>query len=117
VRPGQARIPVQSAPERNADYRPQGLPRWLHVARKLVGVLFCAEIGLFLLVYPWLTHWDQNFLSGFGERWYGVWTNEFFRGAVSGVGMLNLYISFWDLLELVRSFRGKPGRAGSHPLE
>jgi hypothetical protein len=80
-------------------------PGWRSTAISFIWVLFCLEIGLFLLVFPWLDHWERNYFSGFGERWYRVWTNSYFRGAVSGLGMVNLYISFWDLMNLLRSLR------------
>jgi hypothetical protein len=76
--------------------------RWTAAIPRFLGVLFCIEIGAILLIFPWLTWWDQNFFSGFGERWYAIWMSPFFRGAVSGLGMLNLYVSFWDLLGLFR---------------
>lgn len=73
-------------------------------------IILCLEIGIFLTVAPW---WPQGML-GFSD-----WGNNYFllyaasktgyqglrvvvdsgwvRGAVSGVGLLNLGIAFWEI--------------------
>ncbi len=76
--------------------------RWYRIFTKLLLALFCAEVGAFLVILPWHYSWDQNFLSGTAAGWYSVWINPYFRGAVSGLGFVNLYISFSELMELFR---------------
>jgi hypothetical protein len=51
-----------------------------------------------LVLLPWTPAWDQNFFSGWSPGWYAVWVNPYFRGAVSGVGALNLYVVVADLI-------------------
>jgi hypothetical protein len=68
--------------------------------RRLVYVAFFLEVGLLLLVLPWSAFWDQNY---FADTW--AWTralvaNNFFRGAVSGVGLVNLCAGFADLAHI-----------------
>lgn len=94
----QRRPPVGEFPPPGEKMR---LSRWRHRLGRLLMVVFCAEIGLFLLVFPWLEFWEQNYLSGTSPQWYAVWTNPYFRGAVSGLGVVNLYISFLELLRLL----------------
>lgn len=96
---------VKRAGPRDRQTTPAPPAGWAGRLLRFLGVLFCVEIGVILLVFPWLTWWDQNYFSGLGERWYGIWTSPFFRGAVSGLGMLNLYISFWDIVAMVRRHR------------
>ena len=65
--------------------------------RRLVYVAFFLEVGLLLLVLPWSAFWEQNY---FTDAW--SWTrvllsNNFVRGAVSGVGIVNLVAGFADL--------------------
>jgi hypothetical protein len=62
-------------------------------------------VGTVLLLLPWDLSWDQNYLSGWGGGWYSIWMNPYFRGAVSGVGAVNLYIAIAELIGLVRGSR------------
>jgi hypothetical protein len=72
---------------------------------KLLGVcfvIFCFEIGVFLVVFPWLQFWDTNGFATYAP-WIGnLWGNPFFRGALSGLGLVNIYISFLEIARLVR---------------
>lgn len=73
---------------------------------KILGfcfVIFCFEIGVFLLVFPWLRMWDTNQLASYWPWLRDVWTSPFFRGALSGLGLVNIYISLLEMLKLLRS--------------
>jgi hypothetical protein len=51
-------------------------------------------------VLPWSTFWEQNY---FAESWaplHAFVTNNFVRGAVSGLGIVNLAIGFSELASL-----------------
>ena len=76
---------------------------WLH---KLLAVLFatlCLEIGFFLLIFPW-TSYAADFAS-FRPAWREYWDNTFVRGAISGLGVVNLYVSFVEIAGLRRFAR------------
>lgn len=65
-------------------------------------VIFCFEIGVFLVVFPWLDVWETNRLARYAP-WLGqVWSSPYFRGALSGLGLVNIYISFIEILNLLR---------------
>lgn len=97
-------------------HKPEGLhlvppppapPRWLQKTAGVVWVIFCFEIGVFLLVFPWLDFWEHNLFSnlGYGELsqyWEAIWDSHWFRGAVSGLGVVNLLISFIEVFQLRR---------------
>ncbi|HLJ15448.1 MAG TPA: hypothetical protein VKV15_13190 [Bryobacteraceae bacterium] len=73
--------------------------------RKLLGLIFvliCFEVGVFLLVFPWMQFWDTNSLAARWPWLAAFWSNPFFRGALSGLGLANIYISFLEVLRLVR---------------
>jgi hypothetical protein len=89
---------VESAPVRY---------RWYHKLLSFVVIVACLELGLFLTLFPWTRYWDDNFFSSFSEAWRHIWSNAYLRGAVSGLGLLNLYICFAEILRL--------GRFWSHP--
>ena len=61
-----------------------------------------AVVGLVLLLLPWLPSWDQNYFSGWSPDWFSLWMNPYLRGAISGVGALNLYIVVAEMIDLLR---------------
>jgi len=71
-------------------------------------ILFCFEIGLFLVFVPWSTLWEQNVLLTYSLHLRGVLLNNFVRGAVSGLGLIDLVLGlselgrFWKSLRLVK---------------
>jgi hypothetical protein len=82
------------------------LPRykWYHKLGAVAAAVFCFELGVFLLIYPWLSSWDVH------AAWLPVsarsaWTSSWARGAISGLGLLNLYISFTEVFRLRRFSR------------
>jgi hypothetical protein len=86
---------------------------WFRKFSAVVFVVFCFEIGLFLLIYPWTDAWTDNNISllGRGEfelSWRQLWNDPYFRGAVSGIGVLNLWIALVELLGLFRHDPMKP---------
>ena len=68
-------------------------------------VLYCLEAGIFLLVYPWMRLWDQNFLLQYSSYLRVVLLNDFVRGAVSGLGIANLILGAWEVAHFQRYFR------------
>ena len=84
---------------------------WYSKLLSLCFIVFCFEIGVFLAVFPWLENaWETNQAATFAP-WLGdIWGNPFFRGALSGLGLVNIYISF---LEILRLIRGQTGRMES----
>jgi hypothetical protein len=105
------------APEIQPEIAPP-VPRlasasWLRKFSIVVFIVFCFEIGLFLLIYPWMDAWTENTISllGRGEyelTWRQIWNDPYFRGAVSGVGILNLWIAIAELLGMFRHDDLKP---------
>jgi hypothetical protein len=68
-------------------------------------ILFCLEIGVFLVFAPWSGLWENNFLLGYIPYFRGVILNNFFRGAVSGLGAVHVAIGLMELTYLVKSFK------------
>ena len=76
--------------------------RFLRWHKRILGVclvIFAFELGLVLMVFPWLSNWDLNWLPLHSRFLSSVWLNPYFRGALSGLGLLNIYVAF---LEAVR---------------
>ena len=70
-------------------------------------ILFCFEIGLFLMLVPWSALWEHNALLGFSSTLRGLLLNNFVRGAVSGLGAIDVLLGvselrhFWKSLKIV----------------
>ncbi len=65
--------------------------------RRLIFVAFFLEVGLLLVVLPWSAFWEGNY---FALTWPSVrpfLTNNFVRGAVTGLGVVNLCAAAADL--------------------
>jgi len=75
---------------------------WHHKMAAVLLIVFCLEIGLFLLIFPWTEYWDTNYFVGLARQWRQYWDNMYVRGAVSGLGVINLYISLVEVFRLRR---------------
>ena len=56
-------------------------------------------------MFPWTEYWDSNYFSAFLPAWQPYWDNMYVRGAISGLGVVNLYISFIEIFRLRRFAR------------
>ncbi|MBM3734865.1 MAG: hypothetical protein FJW39_03690 [Acidobacteria bacterium] len=89
-----------------------GRYKWYQKAGSLVFAIFCFELGLFLVVFPWLHHWTVNYFAlltpesyeqaSWYEWWRHTWNSGYFRGAVSGLGLVNIYIALHAIAGLRR---------------
>jgi hypothetical protein len=80
--------------------------RWYHKMSAILFITFCLEIGFFLLIFPWTEFWDSNYFSSLIPEWHQYWDNMYVRGGISGIGVVNLYISFVEMFRL-RRFSGR----------
>jgi hypothetical protein len=78
---------------------------WYHKMSAVIFITFCLEIGLFLLIFPWTDYWPSNYFSNAIPAWSNYWDNMYVRGAISGLGVVNLYISFIEIFRLRRFAR------------
>ena len=79
-------------------------------------IILCLEIGIVLTVAPWwpqgmwgLSEWGNNYFLLYAARKTGIQglqavvASGWMRGAVSGVGLLNVGIAFWELFNFKRT--------------
>ena len=59
----------------------------------IVFILFCLEIGIVLVLFPWSTMWDRNYFFALAPQWAPWFASSYLRGAVSGVGVVNVWIA------------------------
>jgi hypothetical protein len=69
----------------------------------VVFIIFCLEMGLVLVLFPWSHLWDRNYFFSLVPQWAVVFSSSYLRGAVSGVGLINVWIALseaWRLRSL-----------------
>ena len=77
---------------------PEPLQLWMHRLSIFLFVLISAIAGVLLIILPWTSQWTDNtlLLSYPGLR--AVVLSGFFRGFCSGLGLLDIWIGFWEAL-------------------
>ncbi|HKP45351.1 MAG TPA: hypothetical protein VJT50_02020, partial [Pyrinomonadaceae bacterium] len=79
-------------------------------------IILCMEIGIVLALLPWipqgtlgLSDWGNNYFLLYAARktgFYGLQTvvaSGWVRGAVTGLGALNLAMAFWEIFHFKQS--------------
>ena len=69
--------------------------------KRLFIVAFFFEIGFALVVVPWSAFWDRNYFAEAVPAIHAVITNNFVRGAVSGLGVINLIAGLGELISIL----------------
>jgi len=93
-------LPESPAPIEQAPTPPPR--RWQGRLLTVCFAIFAFEVGLFLVVIPWLDSWTFNYFQGINSNFESIWDEPSFKGLVTGLGFVNLYISF---LQIIRLFR------------
>ena len=87
--------------------------------KRLMVVALSIEIGLVLIVIPWSVFWERNYFAELLPPLRSLMTNHFVRGAVSGIGVINLTVGLAELVSILtgraapRHVPGNPSHAGS----
>lgn len=74
-----------------------------HLWLRRVGVLFfvflCATFGVMLMIVPWRPEWSENPLLLSYPTLRDFISSGFTRGVVTGLGVLNVWVGFWEALQ------------------
>jgi hypothetical protein len=65
------------------------------------------EAGLLLILIPWSAFWDRNYFGDVVPGLREFMTNNFVRGAVSGLGAVNLFAALSELTEIFTRPHGR----------
>jgi len=65
-----------------------------------VLVAFFIEVGLLLIVLPWSRFWERNYFIEAVPALAVALTNPFARGAITGLGVINLFAGFAEMVPL-----------------
>ena len=75
------------------------------ILRRLLLVAFFLETGFLLCVLPWSAYWDRNYFGQFVPLLRDLMTNNFVRGGVSGLGLVNIAAGLGELFSLFMARR------------
>ena len=96
-----------SAPSAPPPVKPVGFMKWHRRVLGILLVIFAFEVGLFLLVFPWMSHWEMSWIPAHSPRLAPLWMSPYFRGALSGLGVLNIYVALAEATRQVASLFAK----------
>jgi len=71
---------------------------WLLRIRALLFVTLCATFGVLLIILPWTPKWTDNPVLLSMPNLRPIVSNGFFRGLCSGLGVLDLWLGFWEAI-------------------
>jgi len=80
------------------DEAPSGNQLWMHRISVFLFVLISAVAGVLLIILPWTPEWTDNYLLLSFPTLRTIVSNGFFRGFCSGLGLLDIWIGFWEAL-------------------
>jgi hypothetical protein len=81
-----------------APHAHTGLQLLLHRTSVFLFVLISAVAGVLLVILPWTPEWTDNYLL-LSFPWLRTLVSAgFFRGLCSGLGLLDIWIGFWEAL-------------------
>lgn len=75
------------------------MPRWIFV---ILRILFLFAIGVHLVYSPWTTFWTSNFFLSHYSWLSAAGHNNFVRGAISGVGIEDIWLALDELHRIMR---------------
>jgi hypothetical protein len=70
----------------------------LHRTSLFLFVLISAVAGVLLVILPWTPEWTDNSLLLSFPWLRTLVSSGFFRGLCSGLGLLDIWIGFWEAL-------------------
>ncbi len=87
-------------------------------------IILCLLLGIYLTLLPWISFgligdWGDNYLLAFLSEKTGLpmlqkaVASTWFRGAVTGLGVLNLLIAFWEMAHFKQSVMMLSGKGAA----
>jgi hypothetical protein len=88
-------MPEPTSPADDSKPRSRG-ELWYERLKLAVEVIFFVELGMLLVFLPWTTLWVDNSLLTMHPSARALVVHGFTRGALSGLGLINIWIGVWD---------------------
>ncbi len=96
--PQETRTGLLDPVQQPAHRHPSAMQLWMHRISVFLFVLISAVAGVLLIILPWTPEWTDNYLLLSFPALRPVVSNGFFRGICSGLGLLDIWIGFWEAL-------------------
>jgi hypothetical protein len=79
-------------------------------------IILCFQVGVLLTLLPWINwgvigNWGDNYFLAVFSKTVGVPSLQaiiqsgWIRGAVTGLGILNLIVAFWEIINFENSVK------------
>ncbi|MCA1568422.1 MAG: hypothetical protein LC803_22790 [Acidobacteria bacterium] len=89
-------------------------------------IILCLEAGIVLTFLPWihpfgLSDWGDNFFLVYAVQKTGLYglqqtiASGWVRGAVTGLGLVNFALAFWEIAHFRRTINALDGRVAAAP--
>jgi len=92
-------VPVVPVPVSASRPSPSVARVWLRRIGVLLFVFLCATLGVMLMILPWRPEWSDNPLLFSYPTFRAVVASGFVRGVATGLGVLNVWIGFWEAIQ------------------
>ncbi len=89
---------LAESPEEFAHGQHSAVQVWMHRISVFLFVLISAVAGVLLIILPWTPEWTDNYLLLTYPGLRTFVASGFFRGICSGLGVLDIWIGFWEAL-------------------
>ncbi|HEX8029969.1 MAG TPA: hypothetical protein VF491_15960 [Vicinamibacterales bacterium] len=66
----------------------------------MLFVALLLETGLLLILIPWSAFWERNYFVEGSVALAGVLTSNYTRGAITGLGLVNVWSALGELSDL-----------------
>lgn len=96
--PAESRTSLLDSPGPPVNRSASRGPLWMHRISVFLFVLISAVAGVLLIILPWTPEWTDNYLLLSFPALRSIVSNGFFRGICSGLGLLDIWIGFWEAL-------------------
>ncbi len=75
---------------------PSPIAVWIDRIGLVIKVVFYIELGMLLAILPWTRLWTDNGLILPHPQLRAFLQQNFVRGIVSGVGLVDIWIGIWE---------------------
>jgi len=89
---------LQSPVENQQAHGYSRAQKWLHRITVLMFVFVCAVLGMLLVILPWRPEWTDNHLLQGYPQLRQILGYGFTRGLCTGLGVLDVWIGFWEAI-------------------
>ena len=96
--PGAAAVEEKPPASQSLEPSASSFQLWLGRIRALLLVTLCATFGVLLVILPWTPRWTDNPLLLGSPDLREIVSSGFARGVASGLGLLNLWLGFWEAI-------------------